>query len=79
MSKTRKKAAKYLAWFAVGQVVQVVLATLAKASYMNRPILFCIAAGFLVSVAICAGVSLATADEKKSLSYQDYADMENYQ
>ena len=78
MSKNMKKTVKYLVWFIVGQIAQLVLALVAKVSYMDRPILFCMAAGFLLTVAICAGVRLAKSEEPRSMTYLDYAKEEGY-
>ena len=69
-----KKIARCLAWYVVGQITQLVLALVAKVSYMDKPILFSLAAGFLVTVAICAGVKLARGEKPEKLSYLDYAE-----
>lgn len=66
------KAVKYLAWFVVGQTVQVILAVLAKVSFMSKPILFSIMAGFLITVAIIAGVKMVEPPKEKT--YKDYAE-----
>lgn len=66
------KAYKYIAWFLVGQAVQVILAVLAKVSFMSKPILFSVAAGVLITVAIYAGTRLA--EPKKEKTYLDYAE-----
>jgi len=68
-----KKAYKYLAWFLVGQTVQIILAILAKVSYMDKPILFSVAAGVLITAAIVAGVKLA-GEPKHTKTYMDYAE-----
>jgi len=68
-----KKTIKCLAWFVVGQISQIVLALVANVSYMNRPILFCAAAGFLVTVAICAGAKLAAPEKKEPAGYLEFA------
>ena len=65
------KAIKYLAWFVAGQVIQVILSILAKVSFMSRPIWFCVAAGFLLTIAIIAGTKIK--EEEKPKSYLDYA------
>lgn len=67
------KAFKYIGWFLVGQAVQIVLAVLAKVSFMSRPILFSVAAGVLITVAIVAGVRLA-GEPKHEKTYLDYAE-----
>lgn len=68
-----KKAFKYLAWFIAGQAIQIVLAILAKVSFMSRPIWFCVAAGFLLTVAVIAGAKLVA--EPKKMTYKDYAEV----
>ena len=70
------KAVKYLAWFLVGQAVQVILAILAKVSYMSKPILFSVMAGFLITVAIIAGVKMVE-PPKPTKSYREYAEEMN--
>ena len=57
------KCKKYLVWFIAGQVVQVIANLLAKTNYMARPILFCVAAGFIMLVAIGAGMYVAEKEE----------------
>ena len=73
MSKT---TAKVLSAYIIGNVIQIVLAVLAKVSFMSRPILFCAAAGFLVLFAIIGGITLADSEKKPEhkKSYKDYAD-----
>lgn len=70
------KAVKYLAWFLVGQTVQVVLAVLAKVSYMSKPILFSVMAGILITVAIIAGVKMVE-PQKETKSYKQYVEEMN--
>lgn len=70
------KAVKYLAWFLVGQTVQVILAVLAKVSFMSKPILFSVMAGFLITVAIIAGVKMVE-PQKETKSYKQYAEEMN--
>lgn len=76
----KKATGRVICAFVVGQVVQIILALLAKVSYMDRPILFCIAAGFLILVAVGAGMRLVMleAKEKAAKTYQDYAEPEGY-
>ena len=69
------KAIKYLAWFVVGQTVQVILAVLAKVSFMSKPILFSVMAGFLITVAIIAGTKMV--EPPKVKTYKDYAEEMN--
>lgn len=61
--------------YILGNVVQIILALVAKVSYMDRPILFSAAAGFLVLVAVMAGMRLVMQDAKETRpkTYQDYA------
>ena len=66
------KAVRYLAWFCMGQVVQIVLAILAKVSFMSRPIWFCVAGGFILTVAIIVGVRMNT--EEKPKTYLEWAE-----
>ena len=68
-----KKAYKFIAWFVAGQTAQIVLAILAKVSWMNRPIWFGVASGFLLTVCIYAGAKL-TAPKETALTYLDYAE-----
>lgn len=70
--------AKVLIAFVAGQFVQVIAHLIAKTNYMQRPVLFCIAAGFLVFVAVLAGVILGKDDKPKKKSYKDYAVPERY-
>lgn len=67
-----KKAIKYLLWFVAGQFVQIILQIVANNNYMHRPVLFCSAAGFLLTVCVFAGAYITR--EKESLSYLDYAE-----
>ena len=64
--------AKVLVAFVAGQFVQVIAHLIAKTNYMMRPVLFCIAAGFLVFVL------LGKDDKPKKKSYKDYAVPEGY-
>lgn len=72
MSKNIKRA---VAAYILGNIVQIILAVVDKVSWMDKPILFCAAAGFLVLVAIVAGMRLVIQDEKETRpkSYMDYA------
>lgn len=71
-----KKTAKVMAAYILGNAIQIILAILAKVSYMSRPILFCIAAGFLVVIAVVAGISLADSNREpeRQKSYREYAE-----
>ena len=66
------KAIKYIIWFLVGQATQVILAILAKVSFMSRPIWFCVAGGFILTVAIIVGVRMNT--EEKPKTYLEWAE-----
>lgn len=69
------KNTKIILAFVAGQFVQVVAHILSKVSYMNKPVLFCVAAGFLILVAVVSGMYLGVQEEtaKKPKSYKDYA------
>lgn len=58
--------------FIAGQVVQIILSVVAKNCFMLRPILFCGAAGFLVLVAVFAGIKIGLRDEVKVPKSYDY-------
>ena len=68
-----KKASKYLAWFVAGQIAQLVIQTVANNNYMHHPVLFCAAAGFLLTVCVFAGAYL-TREKSTALTYMDYAE-----
>lgn len=68
-----KKAIKYLLWFVAGQLVQIVLQMVANGNYMHHPVLFCAAAGFLLTVCVFAGAYL-TREKSTALTYMDYAE-----
>lgn len=71
-----KKTVKVMTAYLLGNLMQIVLQILAKVSYMSRPILFCIAAGFLVVIAVVAGISLADSNREpeRQKSYREYAE-----
>lgn len=73
-----KRTTAIMSAFIMGQIVQIVLAVLAKVSYMSKPILFCIAAGFLVVIAVVSGIVLESdkgeTKHEKVKSYKDYAE-----
>ena len=73
MKRISKRTMRVLIAYLMGNGVQIILQTLAKNTWMDRPILFCIASGFLVFIAIVAGVTLATADNSRLKTYADYA------
>lgn len=68
-----KKAIKYLLWFVAGQLVQIVLQMVANGNYMHHPVLFCAAAGFLLTVCVFAGAYL-TREKSTAMTYMDYAE-----
>ena len=69
------KTAKVMAAFVLGQLVQIVLAVLAKVSFMSKPVMFCIAAGFLILLAVVAGITLADSEKSPAheKSYKEWA------
>lgn len=71
-----KKTAKVMAAFVLGQAVQIVLAILAKVSFMSRPILFCASAGVLILIAVVSGITLADSNREPEhvKSYREYAE-----
>ena len=74
-----KRTTGIMAAFILGQIVQVVLAVLAKVSFMSKPILFSIAAGFLIVIAVVAGITLEADNsekkhEQKPKTYKEYAE-----
>lgn len=73
-----KKTAKVMAAFIIGQFVQVICHILSKVAYMNRPVLFCIAAGFLITVAVIAGITLAYSEKPAhQKTYAEWAEQED--
>ena len=68
-----KKCKTYMIWFIAGQVVQIIAAVLAKVSFMSRPILFSVCAGFLILVAVGVGMWVAST-ETKIKSYKEWAE-----
>ena len=68
-----KKAIKYLLWFVSGQIAQIVLQMVANGNYMRHPVLFCSAAGFLLTVCVFAGAYI-TREKPTALTYLDYAE-----
>lgn len=65
-----KKSTKLLIAFILGQAVQVILHAVSMNFWENRRILFCCAAGFLVAVAVFAGVCIT---KEETLTFEDYA------
>ena len=70
------KCKKYLAWFIAGQAVQLIAHLLARVSWMNKPVLFCLAAGFLILVAVGVGMFVAGQEKQTPKSYRDWAEPE---
>lgn len=66
-----KQSTKLLIAFILGQAVQIVLHAVSMNFWENRRILFCVAAGFLVAVAVFAGVCINR--EEKPLTYEDWS------
>jgi len=60
-----KKAGRCLLWFTVGQIVQILLNVLSRGNGSEHPLAFCGSAGFLILVAVFAGVRLATVEENR--------------
>lgn len=73
MSKQCKNS---LVWFVMGMIVQIIAQILAKQNYMIHPVWFCVAAGFLILVAVGAGMIVEgrTHIEEKPMSYMDYVE-----
>lgn len=72
-----RRTAKVLIAYLLGNCVQIILHTLAANNYMMRPILFCIAAGFLVFLAVVSGVTLANSENPRRMkTYAEYAEEE---
>ena len=75
-----KNSGRILLAFVVGQGMQLVLALLAKVSYMNRPILFCLAAGFILALAVVAGMRVILLQEQeRPRSYHEWAEDKTYE
>lgn len=70
--------AKVMAAFILGQAVQIVFNLLSQVNYMSHPILFCIAAGVLLTIAVIAGITLADSEHKPEhkKTYADYEETE---
>lgn len=65
------KGAGVLAAFVVGQATQIILHALSMNFWESSRIPFCTAAGFLVAVAVFAGMYIAR--PAPAMSYQDWA------
>lgn len=68
-----KKAIKYLLWFVSGQIAQIILQLVANNNFMHHPVMFCAAAGFLLTVCVFAGAYI-TREKPTALTYLDYAE-----
>lgn len=68
-----KKSTAIMLAFVLGQGVQIVCHAVALNLWEYRQIPFCLAAGFLVAVAVFAGVNIARGDEGKPMTYLDFA------
>lgn len=69
------KTAKVMAAFIIGQIVQVVMHILARVWYMNSPVVFCVCSGFLLTVCVVIGITLAGADKPKhGRTYSEWAE-----
>lgn len=67
-----KKCGKILIAFVTGQIVQIICTTVCLNLYVKHPIPFCAAAGFLVSVAVFAGMRLAAQEHREIMQKADY-------
>ena len=54
---------RILAAFGLGQLVQVLLALVAKAMYSNRPVLWSVAGGFVILMVYAYGISTGLRNE----------------
>lgn len=73
--KMSSKTAKIMAAFIIGQIVQVVMHILARVWWMSSPVLFCVCSGFLVTMAVVAGITLAGTDKPKhGKAYSEWAE-----
>lgn len=59
------KTGKLMLAFIIGQIVQVVMHILAMVWYMNSPVVFCVCSGFLLTVCVVVGITLAGADKPR--------------
>ena len=63
--KKMNKTGKLMVAFTIGQIVQVVMHILARVWYMNSPVVFCVCSGFLLTVCVVIGITLAGSDKPK--------------
>ena len=75
MKGMNKGTIKVLVAFIAGQAVQIVCHAVSFSFWENRQIPFCVAAGFLIALAVFAGAWLNRDTEPKhTKSYMDYAE-----
>lgn len=65
---------KILAAVTVGQFIQLILNILSRVAWMQNPVLFCLAAGFLVTVAVLSGVYLQQKEGGQPAHTRTYRD-----
>ena len=70
------KTAKVMAAFIMGQAIQIVFHLMSNLNFMRHEILFCIAAGVLLTIAVIAGITLADSERKteRQKTYAEYAE-----
>ena len=72
------KTSKLMTAFIIGQILQIILHILAKAWWMNHPVLFCVCSGFLITMAVVVGITLAGSEKKaRPKTYSEWAEQEN--
>ena len=72
----KNNTAKLMTAFVIGQIVQIAINLIVTVNLMRFPVLCCAASGFLVTVAVVAGIALSNSegDSQKQLTYRDYAE-----
>ena len=72
----KNNTAKLMTAFVIGQIVQIAINLIVTVNLMRFPVLCCAAAGFLVTVAVVAGIALSNSEveKPKQLTYRDYAE-----
>lgn len=70
------KTAKVMAAFILGQAIQIVFHLLSNVNFMRFEILFCIAAGVIITIAVIAGITLAENEKPKQKTYKEWAEPE---
>lgn len=71
------QAVKYLLWFIGGQAVQLVCHAVSQNFWDSQRIPFCLAAGFLVCVAVWAGTCIREKPEPQK-SFEEWAKEEGF-